>query len=330
MMGILRNIFTLIHAVVILLLAATMLNAYIPPKVFPYLNFLSLAFPFLMIFNILLCLFWLISWRKRAIVFLLISTLFLTPVRRWVNFSETKKLPEEFKMVTFNNKVDDYGKENVENYVNSFDADIVLLQEAGYDRLGNPELKSLENTFHNSIVSFYSKYKIKEKGSIQFVSNGDAIYADVEIKGKIIRFINVYLEPFQLHKSMVKPTSNIDENEEKAKGLVRKFLPVFKTHQEQVEILKDFIKNSPYPVVLAGDFNSVPNSFEYYTISNLLDDAFLTAGNGSATSFHDYKFPIRIDYVFTSKGIEPVSYKVDRSKILSDHNPVIAEFKFKD
>lgn len=329
-MGIFRNIFTLIHAVVILLLAATMLNAYIPPKIFPYLNFLSLAFPFLMIVNILLCLFWIFSWRKRAFVFLLISALFLNPVRRWVNFSETKKLPVEFKMITFNNKVDDYGKENVENYINSFDADIVLLQEAGYDRLGNPDLKSMGDTFHNPIVSFYSKYKIKEKGSIQFVSNGDAIYADVEIKGKMIRFINVYLEPFQLHKSMVKPTSDIDENEEKAKGLIRKFRPIFKIHQEQVEILKDFIKKSPYPVILAGDFNSVPNSYEYYSISNVLEDAFLSAGKGSATSFHDYKFPIRIDYIFASKELVPVSYKVDRSKILSDHYPVIAEFSFKE
>ncbi|MGS0748127.1 hypothetical protein [Halpernia sp. GG3] len=53
------------------------------------------------------------------------------------------------------------------------------------------------------------------------------------------------------------------------------------------------------------------------------------AGSGSATSFHDYKFPIRIDYIFTSKEIEPISYKVDRSARLSDHFPVIATFKLK-
>jgi endonuclease/exonuclease/phosphatase (EEP) superfamily protein YafD len=329
-MGIFRIILSLFHTVVILLLAATMLNAYIPPKVFPYFNFLSLAFPFLMIVNILLCVFWVFSWRKRAIVFLAISTLFLTPVRRWVNFSAAKKSEVQFKIVSFNNKVDEYGKENVEKYIESFDADFVFLQEAGYDKLGNPELKSMKDGFHNPIVSFYSKHKIKEKGSIPFVSNGDALFADVEIDGKVIRFINVYLEPFQLHKSMVKPTSDINENEEKAKGLVRKFIPVFKTHQEQVYILKEFIKKSPYPVILAGDFNSVPNSYEYYTVSDVLDDAFLAAGNGNGTTFHDFKFPIRIDYIFASKEIVPISYRVDRSKILSDHYPVIAEFKFKN
>lgn len=312
------------------LLAATMLNAYIPPKIFPYLNLLSLAFPFLMIANILICIFWVLSWKKRAFVFLLATVLLLTPIRRWLNYSEKNDEKADFKVLSFNNKVNEFGKERVEDYVNSFDADFVFLQEAGYEKLGNPSLQNLKFTVHNPIISFYSKYEIIENGSIPFVSNGDALYADVVVKGKRIRFVNVYLEPFQLHKSMVKPTSDIDENEEKARGLVRKFLPVFKTHQEQVEILKDFIKQSPYPVILAGDFNSVPNSYEYYTISDILQDCFLEAGNGFSTSFHDYKFPIRIDYIFSSKELKPLSYKVDRTRKLSDHYPVMATFSLKN
>ena len=173
-----------------------MLNAYIPPKVFPFLNLLSLAFPFLMIANLLLCVFWIFSWRKRAFVFLLISTLFLTPVRRWINYSEPKSEKADFKVLSFNNKVNEFGKEHVENYINSFDADFVFLQEAGYSNLGNPILEQMKYSFHNPIISFYSKYEIIEKGSIPFVSNGDAMYADVMVNGKRIRFVNVYLEPF--------------------------------------------------------------------------------------------------------------------------------------
>jgi len=327
---ILRIILLVVHVLVLFLLAATMLNAYIPPKIFPYLNLLSLAFPFLMIANILICIFWVLSWKKRAFVFLLATVLLLTPIRRWLNYSEKNDEKADFKVLSFNNKVNEFGKERVEDYVNSFDADFVFLQEAGYEKLGNPSLQNLKFTVHNPIISFYSKYEIIENGSIPFVSNGDALYADVVVKGKRIRFVNVYLEPFQLHKSMVKPTSDIDENEEKARGLVRKFLPVFKTHQKQVEILKDFIKQSPYPVILAGDFNSVPNSYEYYSVSDILQDCFLEAGNGFSTSFHDYKFPIRIDYIFSSKELKPLSYKVDRTRKLSDHYPVMATFSLKN
>ena len=329
-MVIFRSIFTVAHVVIVLLLGATMLNAYIPPKVFPLLNLLSLAFPFLMIANLLLCFFWIFSWRKRAFVFLLISTLFLTPVRRWINYSEPKSEKADFKVLTFNNKYNDYGLEEVKNYIKSFNADVIFLQESGYSGLGNSDFEEMKYSLHNRRISFFSKYQIVEQDTIPLIDKGKSVYADVIIKGKRIRFINVYLEPFQLHKSMVKPTEDLEENGTKAKSLVRRFMPVFKKHEEQVQILKSFIEKSPYPVILAGDFNSVPNSYEYYTISGVLKDCFLESGTGLATSFHDYKIPIRIDYVFSSENLKSTYYQVDRSQKLSDHYPVLVKFSLKD
>lgn len=329
-MGIFRSIFTVAHVVIVLLLGATMLNAYIPPKVFPFLNLLSLAFPFLMIANLLLCFFWIFSWRKRAFVFLLISTLFLTPVRRWINYSEPKSEKADFKVLTFNNKYNDYGLEEVKNYIKSFNADVIFLQESGYSGLGNSDFEEMKYSLHNRRISFFSKYQIVEQDTIPLIDKGKSVYADVIIKGKRIRFVNVYLEPFQLHKSMVKPTDDLEENGTKAKSLVRRFMPVFKKHEEQVQILKNFIEKSPYPVILAGDFNSVPNSYEYYTISGVLKDCFLESGKGFGTSFHDYKIPIRIDYVFSSENLKSTYYQVDRSQKLSDHYPVLVKFSLKD
>ena len=329
-MGIFRSIFTVAHVVIVLLLGATMLNAYIPPKVFPFLNLLSLAFPFLMIANLLLCFFWIFSWSKRAFVFLLISTLFLTPVRRWINYSELKSEKADFKVLTFNNKYNDYGLEEVKNYIKSFNADVIFLQESGYSGLGNSDFEEMKYSLHNRRISFFSKYQIVEQDTIPLIDKGKSVYADVIIKGKRIRFINVYLEPFQLHKSMVKPTEDLEENGTKAKSLVRRFMPVFKKHEEQVQILKNFIEKSPYPVILAGDFNSVPNSYEYYTISGVLKDCFLESGKGFGTSFHDYKIPIRIDYVFSSENLKSTYYQVDRSQKLSDHYPVLVKFSLKD
>ena len=49
---------------------------------------------------------------------------------------------------------------------------------------------------------------------------------------------------------------------------------------------------------------------------------------GSATSFHDYKFPIRIDYVFSSKSLKAANYFVNREIGYSDHYPVFADFYF--
>jgi hypothetical protein len=58
-----------------------------------------------------------------------------------------------------------------------------------------------------------------------------------------IRFINVYLEPFQLIKEMVKPSSSIDANEEKAKSLIGRDYSLFLKFIKTSRYLKDFISN---------------------------------------------------------------------------------------
>ncbi|MDO5616426.1 MAG: endonuclease/exonuclease/phosphatase family protein, partial [Cruoricaptor ignavus] len=113
------------------------------------------------------------------------------------------------------------------------------------------------------------------------------------------------------------------------KQLITRLVPTFKIHQTQVEEIRKFIEDSPYPVILAGDFNAVPNSWEYYHLGQNLQDAFMKVGNGSATSFHDYKIPIRIDYIFASEKLKPITYEVKCDIKTSDHFPVIATFDFK-
>ena len=177
------------------------------------------------------------------------------------------------------------------------------------------------------VVKIQSRFPIVESGIVETdAKNGRCIYADIKVNGKIIRFVNVYMEPFYLNKSMVKPTKDMNVNEEKAKKVLQMLVPTFRKHQSQIAPIKGFLDSSPYPIILAGDFNSVPNSYEYYKLSEGLEDTFLKVGKGSGTSFHDFKFPIKIDHIFASKSVTPISYKVDRSVKISDHFPVIAEF----
>ena len=323
-MGIIRLILTLFHLIIIVLLFGTIMNAYIPPSVFGMLNLLSLGFPILIIINILLLIFWIVSWKKRAAVFLVLSLFFIIPTRRWINYTPTKKETPNLKIISLNGKSGKFGDENIYNFLNDQKADVVLTQE--YKSAEN--LKGFEYFERNfPVVKIQSRFPIVESGIVETdAKNGRCIYADIKINGKIIRFVNVYMEPFYLDKSMVKPTKDMNVNEEKAKNIIHKLVPTFRKHQSQIAPIKGFLDNSPYPIILAGDFNAVPNSYEYYTLSENLEDTFLKVGKGSGTSFHDFKFPIKIDHIFASKSITPISYKVDRSVKISDHFPVIAEF----
>ncbi|KQT24517.1 metal-dependent hydrolase [Chryseobacterium sp. Leaf405] len=319
----LRQILLFAHLSIAVLLLCTLVNAWIPPNLIGNLNLLSLGFPYLISLYILLTLVWIIKRKKIAIAFVLGIFLFYNPIRRWVNFSpktENVKSIRDIKVLTFNVKYGDFGWEKVKKYITDQNADIILVQE-----------KDTNHALRQDMVKYPSvilktKHKIvRQEELITDKSRGNSFYADIDINGKIIRVVNVYLEPFRLNKSMLK-FEGLNKQGGKINTLLSHMTPTFKAHEDQIKKIRKAVDLSPYPVILAGDFNSVPNSYEYYNLGKDLQDAFLTAGNGSSSSFHDYKVPLRIDYIFSSKSIIPLSYKVDNSVELSDHYPVIAEF----
>ncbi|MEJ5106234.1 endonuclease/exonuclease/phosphatase family protein [Chryseobacterium sp. MYb328] len=332
-MKIFRLILLILHVGILFLLLGSLLNAYVPPKIFPWFNLLSLGFPVLMILYIVLTIFWVISWKKRAFIFMFIGLAFINPVKRWVNFSSEKRNDSStIKVVSFNIKAGLMGKEEVLRYLKAQDADVILLQEDG--GMEYPTLKGYNRTQTNGILTILTKYNLSNEklffSEDENMELQSGLQADIEIKGKTYRFVDIYLYPFQFEKKMVKLDGDSEANERKVKGVIKKLIPTFKIHQDQTKKIREAVENSPYPVVVAGDFNSVPNSYEYYHLSEGLEDAFMTSGKGSATSFHDYKFPLRIDYVFSSKSLKALSYVVDRSVSISDHYPVITEFSVSD
>lgn len=324
-MALVRTVLLLVHLGVLLLAGATVLNAYIAPSTWALLNLLSLAFPVLLLLHIFLTLLWVLMLRKRAVVFALSTVLLINPIQRIVNWNSTSdQVESQLKVLTYNAKNGAYAEdstgENLENYLAAQNADIVFLQETRLD-----EEKLYQH--QHEVLAIRSKYPLENiRSLITDGSNSYAVSADISVKGTKIRLINIYLEPFQLKKTMVRPTRDVDTNKIKAKRLIARMLPVFRSHQEQVAMIQNTIESSPYPVLLGGDFNAVPNSYEYYHLSQSLVDPFVQVGRGLSTSFHDYKFPIRIDYLLTSQSITPRSYQVDRSIGISDHFPVIGYF----
>lgn len=315
-----KTIFLLLQLLVFALAAGTLLNSVISPEFQPYMNLLSLSFPFFSALYVVLSFFWLIFKPRLGLILILLGLILIQPVRRWINYSE-KKTAGHFKMVSFNGKNGSFGEKNIKNYLIRQDADVVIWQE-----FHTSDLKGYHVSTESG-VAIASKYPILKHEPLRVGGeNSISQYADISINGQTIRFFSIYLEPFYFDKKMVKPGSSSAENEGKLRNIVRKLTFTFKVHAGQVDLLKKHIQDSPYPVVVAGDFNAVPNSYEYFTISKGLKDSFLEAGRGSGTSFHDYKFPIKIDHIFTSESIEAQTYRVDRTATISDHFPVISTF----
>lgn len=96
--------------------------------------------------------------------------------------------------------------------------------------------------------------------------------------------------------------------------------------EEQIECVKtvcSLIDASPYPVVLAGDFNVEPDDKVLLPIRERLKDTADLPG-GNALTFPSDKPIKKIDYIFVSNGIRVESVTVP-GDIVSDHLPIVAE-----
>ena len=85
---------------------------------------------------------------------------------------------------------------------------------------------------------------------------------------------------------------------------------------------------SPYPVIVCGDFNDVPNSYAYHTIGKGLKNAFVEKGSGIGRTFSGISPTLRIDNIFVNPTFDVLQY-TRIAKKMSDHFPVFADVEMK-
>ena len=96
----------------------------------------------------------------------------------------------------------------------------------------------------------------------------------------------------------------------------------------QVRALARYIgQHTDVPVIFCGDFNDTPISYSRYVIGQHLTDCFRESGNGLGWSFWRDAIRVRIDHIFCSSQLTPVSCNEDDSIKLSDHYPMICGLK---
>ena len=98
----------------------------------------------------------------------------------------------------------------------------------------------------------------------------------------------------------------------------------FLKRQAQADKIKAEIDKSPYPVIVCGDFNDVPNSYAYETIGRGLQNAFEKKGAGLGRTFSGIAPTLRIDQIFIDSFYQVNQY-TRVAKKLSDHFPIVTD-----
>ena len=174
-------------------------------------------------------------------------------------------------------------------------------------------------------IALFSKYPIIEKGEVRFSNNLEtfnfAIYSDVVFGDDTLRIYNVHLQSIKLSR---KDKAALASDDSGFVGAIRKVIGAFPERAKQAQRLIEHINNSPYPVVLCGDFNDTPLSYTYQRFHNKLTDAWRNCSFGIGKTYAG-KIPAgRIDYIFHSEELGSTNFKIQK-EALSDHYAISCE-----
>lgn len=347
----------------VLLLVCCYLSLFVSPAHFWPFAFFGLAYPLIVVLNIAFIIYWIIRGRWKFIISLVavgagwpVLTGFIQ-----INFDK-QELPGNdtslIKVLSYNVRLFDLynwtnnkkTRNEMLDFLNREKANILCLQEIYTDDDGEfltldtlvksqpakyfhiKNTKTLRNKNHWGIATF-TTYPIVNRGSISFGEgvNNICIYTDIKKGSDTIRVYNMHLQSIHFREEDYKYLEEINKDKDavELEGFRKIFVRLklgFKKRSSQVDLVANHIQNSPYPLIVCGDFNDPPASYTYRKISSGLLDAFMESGNGLGRTYNG-KFPsFRIDYILHSKSFD--SYRFETlPEEYSDHNAITSYLK---
>lgn len=362
-----KAILTIVSIVCAMVYIVACCTPYISPLSFWQMTFLALAFPFVAIFLFLLTLLWLLFSRRITLVLLVVllighKNLYSTFAFNFPATFNLNKKENTLRIISWNARYFDNNARHADGptsvrrqmikYIRKANADVLFFQD--YISYEGEALFSNDRTFRDSLgfkyfytskdivtqhsfgrsetgVAIFSKFPLTDTGNIKFTMHNESIAkADLVYQDKKIRLFTTHFASMGIHgtrKYLVKPEKQ-DSALVVTKEVSRTLKNFDQIHAMQAEQLRREISKSPYPIIVSGDFNSVPSSYVYHLVKGNLKDVFSESGTGIGRTYTSLTRTLRIDYIF----IDP-SFKVLQTEtphlFLSDHFPVVADVQLK-
>jgi len=325
----LEKIIFFVNSLAVVLLLATYLIPYIDPEICINCAFLSVLYPTILILNIVFVFLWILKLKPHFLLSLAMIAIGYKQLSYFFATHHNNSVlnKDSIKLISYNIRQlnslkwikSNHVKQDICNFINKENPDLVCFQEYRTAQKLNLRLKHyIHHKATSSGLAIYSKYPILNSGFIDFKnSSNNSLFIDVKINKTITRVYNIHLQSFSVN------TSYDYTEKTKLNYLYDRMKIGFKKQSVQVKTLKKHIKQSPYPVILMGDFNSTAFSWNYNQFKKDFKDAYVEKGFGLGKSY-DFLFPFRIDYFFIDPKIEVVNYKTFNIK-LSDHYPIMTK-----
>lgn len=363
-----KKLFIILNAFVAIIFLLACLAPYLDPKKWWPISLIGLGFAFIIVTLIAFIFFWLIFKPRWMLISLVSLGIGYKSILVFFGFHTTDKFDynkptnvlrvAHWNVARFvewkrNNNKGSQTRLKMMDQIKEQNADVLCMQEfftstdpVYYDNL-NYFLKDLGYPYYyfsrddDGYLQWYgqaifSKYPIIDSGIIRYAKPSlpeALIHTDIVFNGDTIRLYTTHLQSVQFEKKDFETIENIKNNDEKAvknsRGIFSKLKRGVINRSGQADIVRNEINKSPYPFVLTGDFNDVPNSYTYFTIrDNDLQDAFLMRGLGVGKTFSYIAPTLRIDYILTTKNFSVKQFN-RIIKNSSDHYMLVADLQLR-
>ncbi|WP_234735665.1 endonuclease/exonuclease/phosphatase family protein [Tellurirhabdus bombi] len=326
-------------------------------------SMLMISLPIAWGMNVLFLVFWLVTKRPARSVLPLVTLLFGIPFwpRTLGINSASQPLAAQntlrvmsYNVMSFNeyeNKHDDKpdAKTPMQDWVIQEPSDVKCFQEffnhknipswdiiQRLEKAGYPHrvlLHAPENQREDGFigVALFSRYPIVKHGELSFEGENNGfnglVWADIVAHTDTVRVFSVHMESMGIRVGKLLKKKDATVVRAETKGILRKLRDGFILRRDQIHILENFVRESPYPVIVGGDFNDTPYSVTYGRLRQLLHNAFEDAGRGFGFSYHKPPGFIRIDNQFyDDSSLKAINYTTVDSVKYSDHYPIVAEY----
>ena len=309
----------------------------------------GLAYPFILSLNIFFVVFWLL-FKPRLIILSVVCILLGSGfLAKYIQLQGKEIERGDIKVLSYNvkhfngndEKNQKTNADKIKEFIKEQNADIICLQEVRLRKnsiFNLPEtVQEFENIQHyqyaRSSTTFGSvtmtKFPIVFMGEIRFENSRNiTIYTDVRIGNDTVRIFNVHLQSYQIdpkNYSIIESPGISEESDiDEVREMGTKFKKAFQLRAEQVREISKYIKESPYQVLVCGDFNDTPASYSYRKIRKGLKDAFVCSGKGIGRTYVGSLPSFRIDNIFHGRGFESYNFKTYNFHA-SDHLPISCE-----
>ncbi len=175
-----------------------------------------------------------------------------------------------------------------------------------------------------------SAFPILNEEVLYYNNRAFALITDIQFPERIIRVYNIHLQSVKFTQERKLLEFNDNNNSisiiKQITGAIKKLNIAFIHREEETDQLTTKIKNSPYPVIIAGDLNDTQASYTYNKIRTGLKDASSVAKRGIKSTYKYSTIPLNIDFIFHDKKILSSDYKQIKLTI-SDHYAIATRFK---